>query len=104
MFSKLEDHFEHIKEDFEESKKFLVDLELNCENTKKELAEYRNMTRDMTLVSDGLVSGGDVDQWFHELLVPHLLDVSGLVRFCDGLQHTCIGLHCHRHAGSLNAQ
>ena len=63
-----EDHFEYIKEDFEESKKFLVDLELNCENTKKELAEYRNMTRDMTLVSDGLVSGGDVDQWFHEFV------------------------------------
>ena len=44
-----EDHFEHTKEDLEESKKFLVDLELNCENTKKELAEYRNMTRNMTI-------------------------------------------------------
>ena len=73
------------------------------------------------------MSGGDVDQWFHEIVKivlffvvqllacamrlyrkmcyrPHLLDVSGLVCFCDGLQHTCIGLHCHCHAESLNAQ
>ena len=38
--------FEDTQEDFEESRKFLADLKVNCENTKKELA-YGNLMRHM---------------------------------------------------------
>ena len=65
--------------------------------------------------------GTAVDQWFHELVKivlffvvqlfarlhretyyrPHVLDVSGLVWFCDALQYTCNGLSCHCHAANV---
>ena len=40
--------FEDTKEDLDESIKFLADLKVNCENTKKELA-YGNMMRHMII-------------------------------------------------------
>ena len=44
-----EDDFEDTNEDLEEIKKFLADLKVNCENTKKELAEYSNMMCNMMI-------------------------------------------------------
>merc|ERR1719272_1006265 len=40
---------EDTKEDLEESKKFLADLEVNCENKKKEWAEYGKMMQQELL-------------------------------------------------------
>jgi len=41
--AEFENDLEDTKEDLEESKKFLADLEVNCENKKKEWAEYGKM-------------------------------------------------------------
>jgi len=44
-----ENDLEDTKEDLEESKKFLADLEVNCENKKKEWAEYGKMMQQELL-------------------------------------------------------
>jgi outer membrane murein-binding lipoprotein Lpp len=44
-----ENDLEDTKEDLEESKKFLADLEVNCENKKKEWAEYQKMMQQELL-------------------------------------------------------
>merc|ERR1712194_783871 len=41
--AEFENDLEDTKEDLVESKKFLADLEVNCENKKKEWAEYGKM-------------------------------------------------------------
>jgi len=41
--AEAENDLEDTKEDLEESKKFLADLDVNCENKKKEWAEYGKM-------------------------------------------------------------
>jgi len=41
--AEAENDLEDTKEDLEESKKFLADLDVNCENKKKEWAEYAKM-------------------------------------------------------------
>merc|ERR1719158_2329856 len=41
--AEFENDLEDTKEDLAESKKFLADLEVNCENKKKERAEYQKM-------------------------------------------------------------
>merc|ERR1719453_2245141 len=44
-----ENDLEDTKEDLEESKKFLADLEVNCEKKKKEWAEYEKMQQQEML-------------------------------------------------------
>merc|ERR1712146_329627 len=44
-----ENDLEDTKEDLEESKKFLADLEVNCEKKKKEWAEYQKMMQQELL-------------------------------------------------------
>jgi uncharacterized coiled-coil DUF342 family protein len=44
-----ENDLEDTKEDLEESKKFLADLEVNCEKKKKEWAEYQKMQQQEVL-------------------------------------------------------
>merc|ERR1719238_1951713 len=44
-----ENDLEDTKEDLEESKKFLADLEVNCETKKKEWAEYQKMMQQELL-------------------------------------------------------
>merc|ERR1719201_3110036 len=41
--AEFENDLEDTKEDLAESKKFLADLDVNCENKKKEWAEYKKM-------------------------------------------------------------
>merc|ERR550537_1263355 len=41
--AEMENDLEDTKEDLEESKKFLADLDVNCEKKKKEWAEYKKM-------------------------------------------------------------
>jgi len=41
--AEMENDLEDTKEDLEESKKFLADLDVNCEKKKKEWAEYQKM-------------------------------------------------------------
>merc|ERR1719238_2242243 len=41
--AEMENDLEDTKEDLAESKKFLADLDVNCENKKKEWAGYQKM-------------------------------------------------------------
>merc|ERR1719394_2392231 len=47
--AEFENDLEDTKEDPAETKKFLADLEVNCENKKKEWAEYQRMQAQETL-------------------------------------------------------
>merc|ERR1740117_2325009 len=47
--AEAENDLEDTKEDLEESKKFLADLDANCENKKKEWAEYARMQAEELL-------------------------------------------------------
>merc|ERR1719378_1658505 len=53
---------EDTKEDLAESKKFLTDLEVNCENKKKEWAEYKKMQgQEMLALADTIKVLNDDD-------------------------------------------
>merc|ERR1719199_2278309 len=57
-----ENDLEDTKEDLAESKKFLADLEVNCENKKKEWAEYQRMqAQEMLALADTIKILNDDD-------------------------------------------
>merc|ERR1719326_2301967 len=57
-----ENDLEDTKEDLEESKKFLADLEVNCEKKKKEWAEYQKMMQqEMLALADTIKILNDDD-------------------------------------------
>jgi len=57
-----ENDLEDTKEDLEESKKFLADLEVNCEKKKKEWAEYEKMQQqEMLALADTIKILNDDD-------------------------------------------